>query len=437
MTLAAAPSHRERMADPLRFFPRFLDPVVALCFGGLWMLAEVSRAVPLVPDRGAFTGVWWVVALAAVAIAAARLAPGVALVVIVATPLLQILRVIDPPGSTSWPVYAAVVYVAFMTAGTAPRRTLIPSLIAVVVQASLVAFALTEVGEWRSRTGMMPPRGVMDAVGLVAQMTAFVLAAVLCAWGAGFVLRLVAERRVDKRLLAETVEDLAGAELELDQVRERAQIAQEVHDVLAHSLTVVVAMADGSRFIREQRPETTDAALRDIADAARDAIVDLRGLMEELTDQTVRPQPGMNDVGALLERLRAAGLAVALEEFGTPGGLTATKELAVYRILQEALTNALKHGGRGAQASVSLDWRGPGLALMVRSSAASVVGVANAGDPPSSDVETSRGFGIRGMRDRAHLAGGWLTADVGPEEDGAFLVTASIPTVERSESAGV
>ncbi|RIJ17675.1 two-component sensor histidine kinase, partial [Clavibacter michiganensis subsp. insidiosus] len=118
----------------------------------------------------------------------------------------------------------------------------------------------------------------------------------LAALGLGIALQLGGRGlQVRERLeVAEADLEVAGVELRIAQ--ERSGIAQEVHDVLAHSLAVVVAVADGSRFLRETRPETTEEALREIAGTARSALLDLRGLTEELTDDAHRPQPGLADL---------------------------------------------------------------------------------------------------------------------------------------------
>ncbi|OQJ59739.1 hypothetical protein B5P21_07340 [Clavibacter michiganensis subsp. insidiosus] len=189
----------------------------------------------------------------------------------------------------------------------------------------------------------------------------------LAALGLGIALQLGGRGlQVRERLeVAEADLEVAGVELRIAQ--ERSGIAQEVHDVLAHSLAVVVAVADGSRFLRETRPETTEEALREIAGTARSALLDLRGLTEELTDDAHRPQPGLADLPALIRGMAATGMRVDLRTSGRPGGLTPSQQLSVYRIVQESLTNALKHTRGTATVDVSFVGERPGLALTVRS----------------------------------------------------------------------
>ncbi|MDO9395472.1 MAG: hypothetical protein Q7T71_02885, partial [Herbiconiux sp.] len=165
------------------------------------------------------------------------------------------------------------------------------------------------------------------------------------------------------------------------------------------------------------------------------------GLLEGLQDgpaaDGLRPQPALADLPGLVERVAATGMRVELEHLGAPRPLTAAQELSVYRIVQESLTNALKHAGGQASASVSLSWEGEGLVLSVVSTGSGPAGgvVAGAGAGAGGGAGEGAGFGIRGMKDRAHLAGGWLTA--GSEGEGEFVVTAYLPTRRVAAPASV
>jgi signal transduction histidine kinase len=127
-------------------------------------------------------------------------------------------------------------------------------------------------------------------------------------------------------------------------------------------------------------------------------------------------------VDELVERMRGAGLTIVVNRFGDPTTLTPGQQLAVYRIVQESLTNALKHAGTQPAARLTLDWRGPGLAVTV----------ASRGVPRQRADSNVRGHGhcrgLYGMRERARLAGGWLIADFDDETPGGYLVTAFVPT---------
>ncbi|MGA1836150.1 hypothetical protein VD659_04380 [Herbiconiux sp. 11R-BC] len=428
----------------------FIEPVIGVVFLLLWINAEVGRT----HEPGFFIGL----GLYAVAIAVCRLLPVVSLAIIGGVPLLQLAGVLSAPESTTWPIYEAALVVGFVVALSATSRIRWAALAVGAVQAVTVGIVLVWVGDWASWTGGMSllllgvPLGAAQlAIGLM------VLGGVLylLAWGAGAALHAGSRRRAERQALAEAEAALVAADFELRSVRERSELAQEVHDVLAHSLTVVVAVADGSRYLRasgaaalepsepgelpeqdaipeaDAVPEQTDEALRRIADTARSALTDLRGLLEGLHDDGTRPQPGLAEVDALVERVSLTGMTVQLERLGEPGMLTPAQELSVYRIVQESLTNALKHGGSRPAASVSLAWGGDGLVLTVTSAACAV--------PEAGAAATAgRTFGIRGMTDRARLAGGWLTA-ARDEEEGVFVVTASIPFYEAAErrAAGV
>jgi signal transduction histidine kinase len=199
---------------------------------------------------------------------------------------------------------------------------------------------------------------------------------------------------------------------------ERARITRELHDVVAHSLSVVIAQADGGRYAAEQDPRAATAALHTIATTAREAQAEMRralGVLRERPDDPRRPQPGLGDLDALVARTREAGLPVELSEAGSPRALAPGAGLTVYRVVQEALTNVLKHAGAGAKATVELIWERDRLVAVVRDDGA---GAAAAPDD-------SRGRGLVGMRERVEPRGGTLSA--GPLPGGGFEVRVEIP----------
>ncbi|WHT21709.1 histidine kinase [Crossiella sp. CA-258035] len=193
---------------------------------------------------------------------------------------------------------------------------------------------------------------------------------------------------------------------------ERARIAAEMHDVIAHSLAVIVSQAKGGRYA----PELAGEALRVVEDTGRAALTEMRGLLGVLRGpepDTRRPQPGLADLPELLTGIRATGLPVRLTERGEPRPLGAVAGLAAYRVVQEALTNVLRHAGAGA-AEVELAWSATGLTVTVADDGGGAAAVA--------------GHGLTGMRERAEAAGGRFTAGTRP--GGGFAVTAWLP--ERS-----
>jgi signal transduction histidine kinase len=209
-------------------------------------------------------------------------------------------------------------------------------------------------------------------------------------------------------------------EMRLAATTERARIARELHDVVAHSLSVVIAQADGGRYAGKADPEAATGALEAIAATGRQALTDMRALLGVLRDgggEEYAPQPDVEAIPALVEDVRASGLDVDLITEGTPRSLPAGPQLAAYRIVQESLTNVLKHAGPAGRAWVRLQWRDDALELSVLDDGrgASAAMVDADGD----------GQGIRGMVERAQLHGGRLEA--GPRHSGGFGVHAALP----------
>lgn len=410
---AAGLAYGEAMSSRRRSLLQLAPPALGALFAAFWWSAEIGRlatarqmldlAVVLVPI--------------AVAIALCIARPALALGLVAAVPLVH-LTGLALAGSTTWPILEGSLVVAFAVARFGPARLRWVGLLTGAVWATAVGFSLVYSGGWLSWTGIgetwdHPGLALGWASGLAAAHA--LLWAV--SWSAGTALSLAARNEAADERIELTERELLIAGYELRALKERTEIAQEVHDVLAHSLAVVIALADGSRFLRRTDPESTDSSLLRIAETSRSALVDLRGLIEGLTDETDRPQPGLSDLPDLVRRFEGTGVHVELRELGDRGGLTPAQELAVHRIVQESLTNVLKHGGTDTVASVSLAWDGPGLLLTVSS---------RPGDGAPAARSAHRGFGLAGMEHRARLAGGWLSA--GPDPDGSFLVTAFLPT---------
>jgi len=429
------PRHRSRLRP-------YLEPAAGVAYVLLCLWTGLSGGLQ---DHGLAFGV--TVAAYGIAIATARSAPRSALAVVLVVPTLQmlgsagmgsLLGLVAPAEPSTWAVSGGALVVAFVVGrtGTAPLRA--AALAVGAFQAVCLGFA-TSASEYRSAWGGLGSAGYGDALSVGWALVLAGIAAVLYlgAWALGDALRRggrgVVDRArrsaADRARLARAEADLEVAGVELRIAQERSGIAQEVHDVLAHSLAVVVAVADGSRFLRETRPETTEEALREIAGTARSALLDLRGLIEELTDDSHRPQPNLADLPALIRGMAATGMRVDLRTTGRPGGLTPSQQLSVYRIVQESLTNALKHTRGIATVDVSFVWEGPGLALTVRSRGSEPEPEPASSLPPA---RTRGGFGVGSMQERARLAGGWLTAErTDPEEGDAtdgHLVTAFVPT---------
>lgn len=197
--------------------------------------------------------------------------------------------------------------------------------------------------------------------------------------------------------------------------QERNRIARDMHDVVAHSLAVVIAQADGARYARKHDPDAVDSALTTISSTAREALGDVRILLGQLRhSQGEAPQPVLADLERLFEQLRSSGLDVSSEEHGDRVPIATGQQLAIYRIVQEALTNALRHGDLAARAIVRFDWSTDSVTVTVR----------NGLTAPVNDEAPSTGHGLAGMRERAVLWGGSFAAG---ERDGSYVVTVTVP----------
>lgn len=236
------------------------------------------------------------------------------------------------------------------------------------------------------------------------------------AWVAGLLVSVNRSRRAAQTGELVATVRLGEAKQEVSLEQDRNRVARDVHDIVAHSLAVVIAQADGARYVAKDVPAPVVEALENIAATSRAALTDVRVLLGELRhNQEAGPQPGMNDLDGLVRGFRDSGLAVDWSSYGTASELSDASGLAVYRIVQEALTNALRHGDRGQPVELVFDWGHSSLAVVVTNAVpgGAVVPVSTAG------------HGIPGMRERAALAGGELEA--GDGTGGRFRVRATIP----------
>jgi signal transduction histidine kinase len=371
----------------------------------------------------------WAVALAVVAASALawrRVYPGPSATIATTTVLTAWVLLGDHAGSestTEWCVYvggALLLVVSYSVAVWAGRLGAAVALVATVGAAVLAAMMLTGI-TWS------------------LQLLEFVTAAVL-AWTAG------QWRRSQRRYLSAAHERarLAEAHRERDiamaVASERSHIAREMHDVISHSLAVMVAQADGARFVLRSSPDDAAEALAAISETGRGAVQDMAGLLGALRDDgqdlpgrsdaddrsevpaslpgsTSRsPQPRLDDLGALVKQFNAAGLDATLTKDGTPVPVSAGVELTVFRVVQEALTNALKHAGRGTRVAVHIAWQPAELR----------VDVTDTGPGRPADREhVGGGRGMVGMRERvSHLAG---TVQAGHQPDGGYRVRVNLP----------
>src|SRR4051794_22156236 len=184
--------------------------------------------------------------------------------------------------------------------------------------------------------------------------------AVVAAWALGDLRRARVQRVAGLEERARLLEVERDQEMRLAATTERARIARELHDVVAHSLSVVIAQADGGLYAGRTDPGKATGALEQIAATGRQALTDMRSLLGVLREdgrQEYAPQPDVAAIKELVEDVRASGLDVDLIEEGLPQPMPAGPQLAAYRIVQESLTNVLKHAGPAGRAWVRLQWR--------------------------------------------------------------------------------
>ena len=236
-------------------------------------------------------------------------------------------------------------------------------------------------------------------------------------------------RRAKVAALAERAERLErerDALAEVAAAAERSRIARELHDVVAHNLSVMVAQADGAAYALDDDPARARNAMETVAETGRGALHEMRrllGVLRTSASETERsPQPGVDRLPDLVEGVRQAGLSVVLEMTGEPAGLTPGLGLTIFRIVQEALTNTLKHAGPTASAQVRVRFAPEVVDVDVSDDGglALVGGPARHQAPPDGD-----GQGLAGMRERVALYDGSLSA--GLRAAGGFLVRASFP----------
>jgi signal transduction histidine kinase len=341
---------------------------------------------------------WNIVALAAITLPLAwrRRRPLTVLAAVIAVAAVQAAFLTDASRFSA--TFLTLLFVAYGVAAYSDER---PALVGLVLLFGLVALVNVTAAEAMAVGDYVFPCGLA-----------------LCSWLAGRATRHRA------RLAAELHEAAVRAEEERESHRrsavaeERRRVAREMHDIVAHSISVMVVQAGGARRILERDPQRAEEAAARIERTGREALAEMRRLLGVLQPEerpaTREPQPGLAGLEALVERSRAAGLDVDLRVEGErpelPGGL----DLAAYRVVQEALTNCLRHAG-GARAEVTVRYGDDALELEI----------ADRGAGPIDRDDGGRGHGLVGMRERVRLYDGELEA--GPRPGGGFRVRARMP----------
>ncbi len=256
------------------------------------------------------------------------------------------------------------------------------------------------------------PVGVVDLLATVVTVGG--------AWWVGATVRMRREQvaLVEERaaLLERARQDVAGRAV----TQERLRIARELHDVVAHSMSVVAVQSGMAEHVLATQPERAGAALAAISESSRSALTELRRLLGVLRDDDepagdLAPALGVADLPALVERAAAAGLRTDLSITGDAATIPAGAGLTAYRIVQEALTNAVRHGGPGTSARVSVTCQSGAVDLLI---------VDDGAGTPAAAAEGT-GSGLLGMRERVEVFDGEL--DVGPAEGGGWRVAARLP----------
>lgn len=256
-------------------------------------------------------------------------------------------------------------------------------------------------------------------------------ALVLAAWIAGDLrrTRMMYESGLQER--ADQLERERDQQGMLVTAAERARIAREMHDVVAHGLSVMIVQADGGLYSIDREPEAARRALSTIGTTGRESLAEMRTLLGLLrsdqpssTDATEQaggraPQPGMDQIGDLVGHVSSAGLPVELDIRGPARAVPLTVGLTAYRIVQEGLTNALRHAGPGARASVVLEYAPDALEIRVTDDGRG-----------AASLDEGSGLGLVGMRERVAVAGG--TVQSGPRVGGGFEVIARLPTTRST-----
>lgn len=344
-------------------------------------------------------------------------------------------------GHVAWP--AAVLGV--LTVGPLAVRQRAPVLTTAVIVLAMAAYSLLGYGEFpNGGIGMVvgmftvatlrprPVAAVMFAATIAVTTIAYATAAesllwsqiaqsvlvMLGAWVLGESTRRWGQRA--ERLAAEAAQLVAA---------ERVRIARELHDIVAHHMSVISLQAGVAEYVLDTDLPTARTAIATVSGASREALLDLRRLLDVLRVDDVEgaglaPQPGLAQLGDLADRVRAAGLPVEVVVAGEPRQLPPGPDLCAYRVIQESLTNVLKHAGP-ATARVLVEHGEQALTVRVTDD--------GAGRPHRAGHRFPTSHGIRGMRERAELYGGVLTA--GPADRGGFAVELRLPLAMTTEVA--
>jgi signal transduction histidine kinase len=406
---------------------------VALTLTTAVLVLPLSAAMAEWPVGSTWAGLFWSVLLWA-PLAWRRRAPVASVVAVYSAGLAHL--VLGTP--TFLAADLAVLVALYSVTVHGPRWAHRTAIVSALAGSLLLATVLAVQGAVGGTT-------TLDVAAGVVLLWVFFTACAVATWAFGLM------RRSRRETIAALLDRAERLEVERDQqaqiatAAERTRIAREMHDIVAHSLSVVVAQADGGRYAAAADPDAAARALGTIAETGRAALADMRRLLGVLREpEAAPPQPGLlpaggtrsaapaparvGDAGAapytpqpaehdlehLVEQVRGAGARASLVRMGAARRLPPGFGLTVYRICQEALTNVLKHAGPDPAVTVLVQWKPAALLLEI----------TDDGRGAAADSDGA-GHGLLGMRERASMVGGVLTA--GPRPGGGFRVRAELP----------
>ncbi|MFC7376288.1 sensor histidine kinase [Brachybacterium sp. GCM10030267] len=404
-----APARRVRFRDPFRWIIENPGKVDAIVFSAAAFLVLLFAA-------GSGGIGWWTLFSLPMIVSAAvcRVRPGLGVILIgcLAVMHVPVVPVVLGDVLTFYAMFCAVAYGR-------------PAVHALGMAAGFLG-VLVQSGYWGIFLASDPYGDPLQAAGTSAGLFVVGIVTITAIWA------LANLQRARVRQLALTRERAEQAMREREQrtalavADERARIAREMHDVVAHSLSVIIAQADGGRFIASQQPEKAGEVLSTIGETGRAALSDMRSLLGVLRqeDETgYGPQPGPEMLQDLTERVRAAGLEVSLEIEGRLDDLPQALGMSLFRLVQEALTNVLKHAGPGASAAVRI----------TRNPQRLQVEIVDDGQGAAAGSD-GQGHGLTGMRERVAVFGGVLQA--GPLPGHGYRVLATVPLDGAAPSSG-
>jgi signal transduction histidine kinase len=395
----------QRLYDFLRRHPTWVDTFWAVFLLGLSGVSIASTSYAS-GRHGTATGALAVSAVMCVAIALRRRWPEKMLVLVLVTGLAQLVLDIEPVAA-DFAMLVIVYTVAAVGARWASRFAL---------ATGLGAATLSQI-RW--------PQEHTSSAGLVA-LAVFQTVPFALAWVLGDSMRTRRAYFAQLEERAARLEKEREAQAKVAVAAERARIARELHDVVAHNVSVMVVQADGAAYVLDSAPDQAKKALETISSTGRQALAEMRRLLGVLRTGEHKeageyvPQPDVEQIDDLVQQCRTSGLPVDFKVEGTPRPLPSGVELTAYRIVQEALTNTRKHGGPNTGASVRLVYFDDGLGLLVEDD--------GKGAPHELYEEggvDGQGHGLIGMRERVGMVGG--TLDAGPRPGGGFRISALLP----------